>query len=77
MPPLDVPAKDNLDADDVLRHGAVKLFVARAHTVEPRYLPDRRLASATSPSVVTSTGSRVPSSSPPLAIQVRPASHRE
>ena len=47
VPPLDVPAEDNLDADDVLRHGAVKLFVARAQAVEPRYVPDRRLASAT------------------------------
>jgi predicted ATPase len=45
VPPLDVPAEDNLDADDVLRHGAVKLFVARAHAAEPRYVPDRRLAS--------------------------------
>ncbi len=47
VPPLDVPAEDNLDADDVLRHGAVKLFVVRAQAVEPRYVPDRRLASAT------------------------------
>src|SRR5262249_11502418 len=47
VPPLDVPSDDNADADDVLRHGAVKLFVARAHASEPRYVPDRRLASAT------------------------------
>jgi predicted ATPase/DNA-binding winged helix-turn-helix (wHTH) protein len=47
VPPLDVPAEDNLDADDVLRHGAVKLFVVRAQAVEPRYVPDRRLASVT------------------------------
>src|SRR5262245_20253718 len=46
VPPLDVPAEDNLDADDVLRHGAVKLFEARAQAAEPRYVPDRRLASA-------------------------------
>src|SRR5438034_960636 len=31
VPPLDVPDENNLDADDVLRHGAVRLFVARAH----------------------------------------------
>jgi predicted ATPase/DNA-binding winged helix-turn-helix (wHTH) protein len=47
VPPLDVPDEDNLDADDVLRYGAVKLFVARAQAAEPRYAPDRRLASAT------------------------------
>jgi predicted ATPase/DNA-binding winged helix-turn-helix (wHTH) protein len=44
--PLDVPAEDNLDLDDMLRHGAVRLFVARAHAAEPRYVLDRRLASA-------------------------------
>jgi hypothetical protein len=44
VPPLDVPAEDNLDVDDVLRHGAVKLFVARAQAVEPRYGPLRRLS---------------------------------
>jgi predicted ATPase len=47
VPPLDVPVEDNLDADDVLRHGAVKLFVSRANAAEPRCVPDRRLASAT------------------------------
>lgn len=47
VPSLDVPEKDNLDADDVLRHGAVQLFVARAHAAEPRYAPDARLAAAT------------------------------
>src|SRR2546425_942227 len=47
VPPLDVPDENNLDADDVLRHGAVRLFVARAHAAEPRYVPDRRLASTT------------------------------
>src|SRR5262249_60437172 len=47
VPPLDVPDEDNLDADDVLRHGAVRLFVARAHAAEPQYVPVRRLASTT------------------------------
>ena len=44
VPPLDVPAEDNLDLEEALRHGAVKLFVARARAAEPRYLPDARLA---------------------------------
>lgn len=30
----------------MLRHGAVKLFVARAQAADPRDVPDRRLASA-------------------------------
>jgi DNA-binding winged helix-turn-helix (wHTH) protein len=30
VPPLDVPAEDNLDMENVLEHGAVKLFIARA-----------------------------------------------
>jgi predicted ATPase/DNA-binding winged helix-turn-helix (wHTH) protein len=47
VPSLEVPLEDNLDADDILRHGAVKLFVARARAAEPRYAPDRRLVSAT------------------------------
>jgi predicted ATPase/DNA-binding winged helix-turn-helix (wHTH) protein len=46
VPPLDVPAENNLDMKDVLRHGAVKLFVARAHAAEPRFMPDIRIASA-------------------------------
>ena len=41
-----MPDEDNVDADDVLRHGAVRLFVVRAQAVEPRYVPDRRVASA-------------------------------
>ncbi len=47
VPPLDVPGEDNVDADDVLRYGAVRLFVARAHAAEPRYAPGQRLASTT------------------------------
>ena len=44
VPPLDVPDEDNLDVGDVLGHGAVRLFVARAQAAEPRYVLDRRLA---------------------------------
>jgi predicted ATPase/DNA-binding winged helix-turn-helix (wHTH) protein len=47
VPPLDVPGEDNVDADDVLRYGAVRLFVARAQAAEPRYAPGHRLASTT------------------------------
>jgi predicted ATPase/DNA-binding winged helix-turn-helix (wHTH) protein len=46
VPPLDVPAEDNLDMEDVLRHSAVRLFVARARAAEPQYVPDIRLAAA-------------------------------
>src|SRR5258705_4354186 len=47
VPPLDVPAEDNRDMQDVFRHGAVKLFVSRAHAAEPRYVADSRVAAAT------------------------------
>jgi predicted ATPase len=47
VPPLDVPGEDNVDADDVFRYGAVRLFVARAQAAEPRYAPGHRLASTT------------------------------
>jgi predicted ATPase/DNA-binding winged helix-turn-helix (wHTH) protein len=47
VPALAVPAEDNRDMDDVLRHGAVRLFVSRAHAAEPRYVPDVRLAGVT------------------------------
>jgi predicted ATPase/DNA-binding winged helix-turn-helix (wHTH) protein len=45
--PLDVPDEDNVDADDVLRHGAVKLFVARVQAAAtPRYELGRRVTAA-------------------------------
>jgi predicted ATPase/DNA-binding winged helix-turn-helix (wHTH) protein len=44
VPPLAVPAEGNRDVEDVLRHGAVKLFVSRALAADPRYAPDTRLA---------------------------------
>src|SRR6266436_5350026 len=47
VPPLDVPAEDNRDMEDVFRHGAVRLFVSRAHAAEPRYVAEGRVAAAT------------------------------
>jgi predicted ATPase len=44
VPPLDVPAEDAQDPEDMLRHGAVKLFVARARAAESRFVPDARTA---------------------------------
>jgi predicted ATPase/DNA-binding winged helix-turn-helix (wHTH) protein len=44
VPSLDVPAENNLDMDDVARHGAVQLFTARARAVAPAYEVDRRRA---------------------------------
>src|SRR5213592_4556285 len=44
VPSLDVPAEDNLDADDVSRYGAIRLFDVRARAVEPGYVADRRRA---------------------------------
>jgi predicted ATPase/DNA-binding winged helix-turn-helix (wHTH) protein len=47
VPPLEVPAVDNQDMEDVFRHGAVRLFVSRAHAAEPRYVAEARVAAAT------------------------------
>ena len=47
VPPLAVPAEDNRDIEDVLRHGAVRLFVSRAQAAEPRYTAEGRVAAAT------------------------------
>jgi predicted ATPase/DNA-binding winged helix-turn-helix (wHTH) protein len=47
VPPLDVPAEDNQDTEDIFRHGAVRLFVSRAHAAEPRYVAEGRVAAAT------------------------------
>ncbi len=46
VPSLDVPHDDDDDVEHLLRHGAVRLFVARAQAVEPRFALERRLASA-------------------------------
>src|SRR5438552_2008252 len=37
VPSLDVPVDDNVDVEDVSRHGAVRLFNVRAHAAEPGY----------------------------------------
>src|SRR6266852_4559675 len=47
VPPLDVPAEDNQDMDDVFSYGAVRLFVSRARAAEPRYVAEGRVAAAT------------------------------
>src|SRR5258705_2269756 len=47
VPPLDLPAEDNQDMEDVLRYGAVRLFVSRAHAAEPRYVAAGPVAAAT------------------------------
>src|SRR5499426_1023233 len=47
VPPLEVPAEDNQDMEDIFRHAAVRLFVARAQAAEPRYLAEGRVAAAT------------------------------
>jgi predicted ATPase/DNA-binding winged helix-turn-helix (wHTH) protein len=47
VPPLEAPAEDNQDMEDVFSHGAVRLFVSRAHAAEPRYVAEARVAAAT------------------------------
>src|SRR2546427_685408 len=47
VPPLAVPPEDSQDTEDVLRYGAVRLFVSRARAAEPQYVPDVRRAAAT------------------------------
>jgi predicted ATPase/DNA-binding winged helix-turn-helix (wHTH) protein len=47
VPSLDLPAEDNEDMKDVLRYGAVRLFVSRAHAAEPRYVAEGPVAAAT------------------------------
>jgi predicted ATPase/DNA-binding winged helix-turn-helix (wHTH) protein len=47
VPPLDVPAEDGQDMEDVFRYGAVRLFVSRAHAADPRYVAEGRVAAAT------------------------------
>jgi predicted ATPase/DNA-binding winged helix-turn-helix (wHTH) protein len=39
VPPLEVPAMDEKDADDILRRGAVELFVARAKASDSDFFP--------------------------------------
>jgi predicted ATPase len=44
VPPLAVPARDADDEDDLLRYGAVRLFLERARAMDPHFAPDRRSA---------------------------------
>jgi len=44
VPPLAVPAADADHEDDLLRYGAVRLFVERTQAARPNFTPDRRLA---------------------------------
>jgi DNA-binding winged helix-turn-helix (wHTH) protein len=44
VPPLSVPPEDAEDADELLRHGGVRLFVERLRAAEPQFAPDRRSA---------------------------------
>ena len=46
VPSLEVPAADDDDADDVLRHGAVRLFGIRAAEFDATFALDRHHASA-------------------------------
>jgi predicted ATPase len=42
--PLAVPAEDAEDADDLLCHGGVRLFIERLRAADPHFAPDRRSA---------------------------------
>jgi predicted ATPase len=44
VPSLAVPAEGADDVDELLRHGAVQLFVTRARAADPHFLPDGRTA---------------------------------
>jgi predicted ATPase/DNA-binding winged helix-turn-helix (wHTH) protein len=46
VPPLDVPAEGIEDVEDLLLHGAVRLFVARARAADPGFSIDLRIAAA-------------------------------
>jgi predicted ATPase/DNA-binding winged helix-turn-helix (wHTH) protein len=46
VPGLDVPVKGTEDPDEVLRHGAVRLFVIRARAAEPQFSADGRVTAA-------------------------------
>ena len=44
VPPLGVPVAGIRDLDELLRHGAVRLFVARARTADPHFSLEGRVA---------------------------------
>jgi predicted ATPase/DNA-binding winged helix-turn-helix (wHTH) protein len=46
VPGLNAPAKGTEDPDEMLRHGAVQLFVARARAAEPQFSTDGRVTVA-------------------------------
>ena len=46
VPPLAVPTEGAQALEEVLRHGAVALFVARAQAADPHFAPDRQIAAA-------------------------------
>jgi predicted ATPase/DNA-binding winged helix-turn-helix (wHTH) protein len=47
VPALAVPAEGTEDLEDLLRYGAVQLFVARMRATEPHFAPDQLIAAAT------------------------------
>ena len=48
VPPLALPAEDTQALEDVVRHDAVALFVARAQAADPHFALDRQTAAAIS-----------------------------
>jgi len=46
VPPLEVPGVEAKALDELLRPGAVRLFVARARAAQPHFAPDQRIAAA-------------------------------
>jgi len=46
VPPLAMPTEDAQALEDLLRHGAVALFVARAKEADPHFAPDWQTATA-------------------------------
>jgi predicted ATPase/DNA-binding winged helix-turn-helix (wHTH) protein len=47
VPSLAVPAEGTEDIENLLRYGAVQLFVNRVRAAEPHFVPDQRIAPAT------------------------------
>ena len=46
VPPLAVPTEDIQVLEDVLRHGAVALFVAQAQAADPHFAPNQQISAA-------------------------------
>jgi predicted ATPase len=44
VPPLAVPVEGTRDVDELLRHGSVRLFVARTRIADPHFVPQGRVA---------------------------------